>query len=195
MNCRFVSRLALGFGLAAVLAVGIWLLSIDGETPRPEDRSRANEVLRAHASPVELPDLAFYDGAGARRSLAEFRGRHVLLNIWATWCVPCREEMPALSRLQRKLGSPQFEVLALSIDSGGAEAVKRFYGEVGVDALAIYVDPSMQASAAVRTVGVPTTLLIDPEGREIARHVGPAEWDSAEAAQSIRRLMATATRQ
>jgi len=114
----------------------------------------------------------------------------VLLNVWATWCVPCREEMPALARLQQKLGGPRFEVIALSVDSGGVEAVKRFFAEHRVDSLAVYTDRSLQVNSALRVVGVPTTVLVDREGREIARHVGPAQWDSTQAVEGLRRIIA-----
>lgn len=146
-------------------------------------------VLRAHAAPVPIAALSFEDATGTRRTLADFRGRHVLLNVWATWCLPCREEMPSLERLQMKLGGPRFTVLALSVDSGGVEAVRRFYAELGLKALDIFVDRSLQANSALRIVGLPSTVLIDGEGREIARHIGPAEWDSAPLVESIARLV------
>lgn len=142
-------------------------------------------VLRMHASPRRLPELVFEDGKGKRVTLADFRGRTVLLNVWATWCPPCREEMPSLDRLQKALGGPAFEVVALSIDAGGAPVVKRFYDEIGIRSLAIYVDPGMRAAGQLAAPGVPTTLLIDGEGRELGRHAGPAQWDSAEALRVI----------
>ena len=142
-------------------------------------------VFRTHATPRPVSDLAFEDGQGRKRTLAEFRGKVVLLNVWATWCTPCREEMPALDRLQQKLGGPGFEVLALSVDSGGASAVKRFYDETGIRVLAIYVDPATRATASLAIVGVPTTLLIDRQGREIGRRTGPAEWDGPGAVRMI----------
>ena len=97
--------------------------------------------------------------------------------------------MPSLERLQMKLGGPRFTVLALSVDSGGVEAVRRFYAELGLKALDIFVDRSLQANSALRIVGLPSTVLIDGEGREIARHIGPAEWDSAPLVESIARLV------
>lgn len=142
-------------------------------------------LLRMHASPRQLPEIAFVDGAGKPLTLADFRGRTVLLNVWATWCPPCREEMPSLDRLQKALGGPAFAVVALSIDAGGAPVVKRFYDEIGIRSLAIYVDSGMRAAGQLATPGVPTTLLIDREGREIGRHAGPAQWDSPEALRVI----------
>ena len=139
------------------------------------------------SAPKSVPELKLADASGRARTLADFRGKVVLLNIWATWCAPCREEMPALDRVQQKLGGPGFEVLALSIDTGGAPAVKRFYDEIGVRSLAVYADPTMRATAALGAMGVPTTLLIDEQGREIGRHTGPAQWDGPEVVQKIER--------
>lgn len=149
----------------------------------------ATEPLSAHSTPQVVKDFIFEDGAGGKHHLADFRGRVVLLNLWATWCAPCRAEMPTLDRLQARLGSPEFEVVALSLDSGGPAAVKRFFGGIGVHSLGIYVDPSMDAQGALGAVGVPTTLLIDRDGREVARKLGPAAWDSHEVVDFIRKYV------
>ncbi|MFC3003889.1 TlpA family protein disulfide reductase [Falsiroseomonas tokyonensis] len=138
-------------------------------------------------SPRPVPDLRFVTAEGRILTLEDFRGRAVVLNIWATWCVPCRVEMPALDRLQAALGSDGFEVVALSIDRGGPPAVEVFYKEIGLRSLNIYVDPTGAASRALNAVGIPTTLLIDRDGREVARKIGPAEWDSPELVGAIRR--------
>jgi thiol-disulfide isomerase/thioredoxin len=139
--------------------------------------------------PRELPDLRFIDGAGRSTSLADFRGRLVLLNLWATWCVPCRREMPALDRLQATLGKEQFIVLPLSIDRGGVPPVERFYEELGLKTLGVFVDQSGASTGKLATTGVPTTLLIDREGREVGRLLGAAEWDSPEAIALIHRYL------
>jgi thiol-disulfide isomerase/thioredoxin len=144
---------------------------------RPDDETAA---MSLHDAPRELPDVRFTDGSGKPLSLAEFRGKVVLLNLWATWCGPCREEMPTLDRLQAALGGPDFEVVALSIDRAGMGVVEAFYAEIGVKNLARYIDESGKAAQQLNAVGLPTTLLLDREGREIARHVGPAEWDTPE---------------
>jgi thiol-disulfide isomerase/thioredoxin len=140
-------------------------------------------------SPRPLPALAFTDADGAAKTLADFKGRIVLLNIWATWCVPCRPEMPALDRLQARLGGSDFQVLALSIDRKGIEAVKPFYLELGLGSLGIYLDQSGAAARVLDTVGVPTTLLIDREGREVGRKLGPAPWDEPDAVALVRRAI------
>jgi thiol-disulfide isomerase/thioredoxin len=133
-----------------------------------------------HEAPRPLPEISFEDGSGRTLSLADFKGKTVLLNIWATWCVPCREEMPTLDALQAELGGPGFEVVPLSIDRAGPRVVRKFYAETGIRHLGLYIDASVRASFVLRTVGLPTTLLIDSEGRELGRLVGPAEWDTPE---------------
>ncbi len=129
--------------------------------------------------------IEFEDAAGRSRSPADFRGKVVLLNLWATWCVPCRKEMPALDRLQASLGGPAFEVVPLSIDRGGIEVVRKFYDEIGIRNLAMYVDVSGQAIRQLGAVGLPTTLLIDRTGLEVGLIIGPAEWDSPEIAEFL----------
>ena len=160
---------------------------------KPQKTTGGQPFARA-AKPKAIPGIQFQDGAGRARSLADFRGKLVVLNIWATWCAPCREEMPALDRLQAKLGGRDFEVVALSIDQQGPQAVRKFLAEVGVKALELYIDPSAQAGFKLATVGLPTTLLVDREGREIGRHVGPAKWDAPEIVEGLRRMAEGAPR-
>lgn len=136
-----------------------------------------------------VPEIRFQDEHGHELTMADFRGRVVLLNVWATWCVPCRKEMPTLDRLQARLGGKDFLVMALSIDRKGVEAVRGFYQEVGVEKLAIYIDPSGKGSRPLAIPGVPTTLLIDREGREVARKMGEAEWDSPEMVALVERAI------
>jgi thiol-disulfide isomerase/thioredoxin len=140
--------------------------------------------------PVDLPPLTFTDADGKPVSLADFSGKIVLLNIWATWCVPCREEMPALDKLDTKLGGNDFQVVAVNIDKGGADKAAAFLKETGVTHLALYTDPSGKLFATLKAVGMPTTLIIDRNGREIARLVGPADWASPEAVKVIEAAIA-----
>jgi thiol-disulfide isomerase/thioredoxin len=192
MNSARVLWGVLGLVVLAVSAIGIYSsLRPSAETEsaagaRPAPRALA---FRIHDAPRPLPEIAFEDGEGRSRSLAQFTGKVMLLNVWATWCAPCREEMPALDGLQRKLGGPGFEVLALSIDSVGAPAVRRFYEEMGVRSLAVYIDSTTRASASLGAVGIPTTLLIDRQGREVGRHTGPAEWDGPQAVRVIEEFL------
>ena len=143
------------------------------------------------ARPRPLPPLQFAAADGQRLSLADFRGRAVLLNFWATWCAPCRKEMLTLDRLQRRMGGPNFQVVALSIDRLGLAAVAPFYKKLGIASLGIYLDSSGKAAAAFDLAGLPTSLLIDAEGREVARKIGPAEWDAPATLDKIRRYLKT----
>ena len=137
-------------------------------------------VLSVFDEPRTLPEIRFHNDQGHDLTLANFRGRVLLLNVWATWCVPCRKEMPTLDRLESRLGGKDFQVIGLSIDRKGVESVKDFYREVGVEKLAIFLDPSGRGTRDLAIPGVPTTLRIDREGREVARKLGEAEWDSPE---------------
>ena len=132
-------------------------------------------------TPEPLAEVSFADGEGKPMTLADFKGKTILLNLWATWCAPCREEMPALDRLQQDLGSDNFEVVALAVDRAGPDAAKKFLGEIGVSSLALYSDITTRSGSALRVIGMPTTILIDAEGREIGRLAGPYEWDQPEA--------------
>jgi thiol-disulfide isomerase/thioredoxin len=139
--------------------------------------------------PEAVTDIEFQNAAGDTIRLSDFKGRTVLLNLWATWCAPCREEMPALNRLQEALGGDTFEVVALSLDRQGAAASQKFLDEVQATALKLYTDSTAKQGSALRLVGMPTTILIDAEGREVGRLAGPAEWDSDEAKDLIRTTM------
>jgi thiol-disulfide isomerase/thioredoxin len=136
-------------------------------------------------APEPLPDVSFLDGTGAQRSLKDWHGKVVLLNLWATWCAPCRKEMPALDRLQAALGSDKFDVVALSIDRAGLEGSKKFLNQINVQSLKLYADPTAKIGNQLRVAGLPATLLLDREGRELGRLTGPAEWDSEDAKRLI----------
>ncbi len=186
---RLVLRLAVGAagGVLLGFAIAALVLYADGPPVEPAATGPATAlvspagspaVVTLHEAPRPVPALRFEDGGGRPLTLADFQGRLVLLNIWATWCGPCRAEMPTLDRLQATLGGPDFEVVALSIDRAGMGAVDQFYAEIGVKHLSRYIDVTATSARDLGAYGLPTTLLIDREGREIARHVGPAEWDT-----------------
>ena len=139
----------------------------------------AQPMLPLHDKPRRFGSPPFVDSAGRNLTLDDFRGRVVLANVWATWCPPCREEMPTLDRLQGRLGGSHFHVLPLSIDRAGLPPVRRFYDEIGVQNLGIYLADEVRAMLAFAVVGLPTTVLVDRDGRELGRLTGPAEWDSA----------------
>ncbi len=136
-----------------------------------------------------VPNLGFKDADGKEHTLVDFRGKTVLLNLWATWCVPCRKEMPALAALQDKLGGPDFQVVAVNIDTRNPDKPKAWLKEAGIERLPYYADISakvfMELKAVGRAFGMPTTLLIDPEGCELGYIAGPAEWASNDAVALI----------
>jgi thiol-disulfide isomerase/thioredoxin len=136
-------------------------------------------------TPAPLADVGFLDGKGVPVSLKNWRGKVVLLNLWATWCAPCREEMPALDRLQEALGSDKFQVVALAVDKAGLEGARKFLRETKAEGLKLFADPTARVGTQLKVIGMPTTILIDGLGREIGRLVGPAAWDSAEAKRLI----------
>jgi thiol-disulfide isomerase/thioredoxin len=145
----------------------------------------AMAAFLVRSKPLDLPDFTLADGDGATESLADLGGKVVLLNIWATWCVPCREEMPQLNALQEALGGKSFEVVAVNIDKGGPEKARKFLEETKAKDLTLYTDPTGKLFSKLRAVGMPTTLLIDRDGKEIGRLVGPADWASPEAKRLI----------
>ena len=141
--------------------------------------------------PMPVPSFRFTDDVGRSLSLEDFQGKIVLLNLWATWCAPCRKEMPTLDRLSHELGGPEFQIVPLSIDRAGVEAVRRFYDKSGISGLGLYVDTPGAAIRALKLDGLPTTLLIDRNGQELGRITGPAEWDSAEMVGLIKSFIAS----
>ncbi len=165
---------------------------------RPVDAGRNLAVKPFRFGPAgadsdDIAEVRFVDADGRPMSLADFRGKQVLLNIWATWCGPCREEMPTLDRLQTRLGGPDFQVVALSIDREGVDVVRDFYAELDLQALRIYVDTSTMAPINLNVLGVPTTLLLDGNGREIGRYTGPTEWDVEAVVSAIREQLGAAS--
>ncbi|MDE1148653.1 MAG: TlpA disulfide reductase family protein [Azospirillaceae bacterium] len=133
-----------------------------------------------------MPDLALTRADGSGIHLSELKGRVVLLNLWATWCAPCVQELPSLDKLQGDLGDKSFEVVALSMDRGGAHVVEPFLQNHGISHLAMWLDPRSTAMSVLKPRGLPTTLLIDAQGREIGRLEGDADWNSPEAQALIK---------
>jgi thiol-disulfide isomerase/thioredoxin len=139
-------------------------------------------AINPATSGLRIPDLTFQDGTGATRKLSEWRGKIVLLNLWATWCVPCRREMPALDALQAKLGSAQFDVVAVNIDTRDPDKPKTWLKDAGITTLGYFSDEKarvfQELKAIGRAIGMPTSVLIDANGCEIGTMAGPAEWAS-----------------
>jgi thiol-disulfide isomerase/thioredoxin len=147
-------------------------------------------ALTMATAPLRLPDLAFDDASGQPKKLSDWRGKTVLVNLWATWCVPCRREMPALEGLQTRLGGPNFEVVAINIDTRDPEKPKSFLREANLTRLGYFSDKNAKVfqdlKAAGRALGMPTSVLVDGQGCEIATIAGPAEWASDDAIKLIK---------
>jgi thiol-disulfide isomerase/thioredoxin len=156
---------------------------------KPLARGELAGVVVADA-PRAVPELSFTDAQGTPKTLKDFAGKTVLLNIWATWCAPCRHEMPALDQLQGELGGERFEVVAVSIDTQDPQKARDFLTELKVQHLGFYADPKadvfQKLKMAGRAVGLPTSLLIDGSGCEIGYLPGPAEWASEDGKALIR---------
>src|SRR6266446_8828746 len=143
--------------------------------------------------PLRLPDLTFEDADGKPRKLSDWRGRIVLVNLWATWCVPCRKEMPALESLQTRLGGPNFEVVAVNIDTRDPEKPKNFLKGANLTRLGYFSDQKAKVFQDLKTIGralgMPTSVLVDGQGCDIATIAGPAEWASDDAVKLITAAM------
>lgn len=188
----------IGAGLAALYGIATLTRNAGDPACRPatELAKRLTPLIRgdiAALAPaktsVRVADLSFRDANGGERKLAEWKDKLVLLNLWATWCAPCRKEMPALDALQKKLGRADFEVVAVNIDTRDAEKPKAWLKETGISSLAYYADPSARIFQDLkekgRAFGMPTTLLVDGQGCEVATLSGPAEWASEDAVTFI----------
>ncbi len=145
--------------------------------------------LAWHATPRPVPGLLFETETGKYVRLRDFRGKVVLINIWATWCSACREEMPYLDRLQGMLGGKSFEVIAIAIDRDGKRAVEPFYSGLGLRYLRVYLDRTRFAMHRLRVFGIPESILIDRKGREIARSSGPNAWTAPPLVRALQRVI------
>jgi thiol-disulfide isomerase/thioredoxin len=181
-----VKRVVAVAALAAGLSLGLGLPARAADLPRDGEMRKLS--LSAERKPVAQPE--FSDPADRPTTLEAQRGKVVLLNLWATWCIPCREEMPALDRLQAARGGKDFEVVAVAQDRSGRAKVEKFLAETKVVHLKPYLDASMKSGRAWGAVGLPTTILIDAQGREVGRLVGEAAWDSPDALKLIDALIA-----
>ena len=180
---RWVVIVLVGVIVAAATFAVYMLSGLNDEEIPGKLGSIDNFIVAREIKPAPL--LTFLDEEGTKVTLEKFRGKIVVLNLWATWCTPCVAEMPMLDRLQQQLEGVGVVVVALSIDRGGPEVVREFFDEHEIEHLAVYVDPTMRAQNDVSAIGLPTTIIIDREGNDRGRIVGPAEWDDAEAADLV----------
>lgn len=176
---------ALAFGANTALAADTTQLEalLDGDMKK----------LVFHSEPKPVSDAAFQlqDGGGDGH-LSDYAGQYVLLNFWATWCAPCRKEMPQLSALQSEFGGEDFQVVTLATGRNSPAGIQKFFGQIDVDNLPRHQDPKQAVARDMAVLGLPITVLIDPEGREIARLRGDADWNSDSARAVISALLADA---
>ena len=176
------------FGLIAViscLGIALALVFYMRDTPsgKGADANHARTEINGlpkdlvvHETPKQLPEVSFSNAAGETVMLTDYKGNVVVLNLWATWCAPCREEMPSLDALQAHFSEGAVTVLALSLDRSKADSPQAFLAELGVNRLVFGHDPKSRSARALGAFGLPTTIIIDPNGREVARLLGEAEW-------------------
>ncbi len=176
-------------GLAAIAIATLFFITLK-PTAEAETRDysaivdmRADDMrkLNFHAAPKEVSQNKFVTEDGGEATLGDYRGKVILLNFWATWCAPCRHEMPMLSELQSELGGEDFEVLTLATGRNMVPAMKKFFDEIGVTNLPLHRDPKQAVAREMAVFGLPATIVLDREGREIARLQGDADWSSENA--------------
>ena len=192
----------------ATLAMGasLYVAALSGATPAaasaaaqalPAQFGQSGEMARmtVHPEPRARAETAFRNAEGAELRFADYAGKVVLVNFWATWCPPCLKEMPSIDRLAGAMEGRDFEVLAISTDRGDIGKPTRWFAQNGIEHLEVLHDPRMALAREVALLGQPTTLILDRQGREIARFVGEAEWDSPEAKALIEGVIAATAEQ
>jgi thiol-disulfide isomerase/thioredoxin len=145
--------------------------------------------LAVHAQPIGVSPLAFTDEDGGEHFFEDYLGKVLLVNFWATWCAPCRAEMPSLDAIQADLGGDDFEVLTIATGRNPLPAIKSFFSETKIENLPVLLDPRQSLARNMGVLGLPATMIIDQEGREVARLTGDAEWHSADAVALIQAII------
>jgi thiol-disulfide isomerase/thioredoxin len=174
----------------AVLAAGGTLAAAAWpRKPRAQGLQDLSAALKLTDPPVAAPDIVFVDGGGGKHHLSEFRGHGMVINLWATWCVPCVAEMPSLAALSKTLAPADIAVLPLSSDRGGVDTVEAFFRKHAIAGLPVLLDPQGAAARAFGAEGIPTSVIIDKAGREHGRLEGSADWSTPAAAAAVRKLV------
>lgn len=187
MKARSIAlAIFLGAGALAVVLYGMWATRVHAPARPPASLAKLVPAEKVAA----VPAVAFEGADGKRRMLSDFKGRYVLLNLWAVWCAPCVKELPALARLEEAIGGRHFEVVAVDVARGTPKDAADFLKSHNAAKLETYIDPNLTLMRAFGAYGLPMTILIDDKGREIARAVGPADWDAPESIDYFRALSA-----
>ena len=190
-SLRTLGRLAAAVAvIGAALHAGS-LLAAEGDELRALDkRVDGSAILNLVVSdgPIEPPPIAFTDEAGEELTLADYRGTPVAVHFWATWCFPCRAEMPTMDALQRELGD-DLVILPLSLDRDGAPLVRNYYNDHDLVTLPVMIDEKMAAGRALRVHGIPATVFINAEGAEVARVLGDRDWSDPDVIALVRRIV------
>ncbi|MCU0905053.1 MAG: TlpA family protein disulfide reductase [Tabrizicola sp.] len=174
------------------LLVVLYTAFLIGANPAVADvaalRDGDMKKLALHDAPVTIPEAVLLDAKDGEHSMADYHGKWVVLNFWATWCAPCRHEMPSLDRLQAAM--PEIAVVPVATGRNAVEGIERFFAEEAIVNLPILRDPKSQLARGMGVMGLPVTVILNPEGQEVARLIGDAEWDSASAKAVLAALAA-----
>jgi thiol-disulfide isomerase/thioredoxin len=176
--------------MALALGANASLAAEPAEISALRDGSMKKLIVHAEAKPVSQAQFQLEDDSGTG-SLSDYKGKIVLLNFWATWCAPCRKEMPQIAELQEEFGGEDFEVLTLATGRNSPAGIKKFFEENGIDNLPRHQDPRQAVAREMGVIGLPITVVLDRDGNEIGRLIGDAEWNSDSAKSIISALIAS----
>ncbi|MBT6442594.1 MAG: TlpA family protein disulfide reductase [Alphaproteobacteria bacterium] len=175
---RIIAALALIAATTLMAAPGHTTEALKALDVRADGSRIVNLIV--HPEPRTAPNITFFDAAGKTLTLEDFRGQYTAVHFWATWCFPCRGEMPTVDHLQGEVGAEKITILPLSLDRHGPAQVTEFYGEFGIQHMPVYIDEGMDSARAMRVNGIPATIFVDPQGREVARVLGDRDWSTPE---------------
>ena len=184
---RIIAALALIAATTLMATLGHTKEALQAMDVRADGSRIVNLIV--HPEPRTAPNIKFFDVDGKNLMLEDFRGQYTAVHFWATWCFPCRSEMPTVDHLQGALGAEKITILPLSLDRHGSAQVAEFYREFGIQHVPVYIDEGMNAARAMRVNGIPATIFVDPEGREVARVLGDRDWSTPEVTALVKSIV------